>query len=714
MDFRILGPLEVEAGGQTLPLGGPKQRALLALLLTQANRVVSIERLSEGLWGDSPPARAAATIQVYVSQLRKQLERDRKPGHPYQILVNHPPGYFLRLGPDELDVYRFEHLQEVAASALTDGDAYAAAASFRQALGLWRGPALADFAAEPWALGEADRLNDLRLHTLEQRVEADLALARHAELIPELEGMVAEYPFRERLCGQLMLALYRSGRQAEASILFQRTRLTLVEQLGMEPGPELQKLLRQILKQDPELNAPPPPLRSTPPPQGRLPAPLTRFVGRQKDLEEVRSRIAASRLVTVLGIGGVGKTRLAIETGGRLASSYLYGIRYVDLAPLSNAGLLPQAFLSALGLRDQSGEDILLVIVNHLASKELLLIIDNCEHVAEAAARLVETVLMLCPEIHVLATSRERLGIQGETVYRLQGLLLESESVSLFLDRARAVSSSFEPTEEQLDAIQQVCERLDGIPLAIELAAARLTVMTPHEILQRLDGGHDLLTTGPRTAAERQRTLTATIDWSYRLLTDAEQELFRKISVCRGWFGLDAAEDVYRATGESNGLTADVLARLVDKSMLVPGVGDKLGRCRMLETVREFANLHLERSGEATATTRRHAEHYLALVELAAPHFRTPDQRRWLNRVGDEYDNVRVAFEWSVANDPQRGLKAVAALENFWFRGRQTEGRYWASRLLRATEGYQGRARADALYVAAWLSWMQAATTPRS
>lgn len=705
MDFRILGPLEVEARGHTLPLGGPKQRALLGLLLTQANRVISIDHLSYGLWGDSPPDGGAATIQVHVSQLRKLLEPGRSQGTPYQILASKPPGYFLRVEPEQLDLYRFELLRDKASAELASGDAEAAATTFRQALAEWRGPALADFASEPWALGEAERMNEMRIQALEQRIDADLALGRHADLVGELEALVRNYPLRERMCGQLMLALYRSGRQAEASAAFQLIRQLLVDELGMEPGPDLQKLLKQILNQDPQLSVPPPTHRATPPLQGRLPSPLTRFVGREIELDELRRLLLDSRLVSVLGIGGVGKTRLAIEVAGRLAHEYRDGVRYVDLASLTNADLLPQAVLSALGLRDQTSEDVVLVIVNHLASRQILLILDNCEHLAEASARLVETVLMLCQQVRVLATTRETLGVQGESVYRLAGLPPATDSVSLFLDRASATSVAFAATDQQVEAIKQICERLDGIPLAIELAVARLTVMTPQEILRRLDTRLDLLTRGPRTSAERQRTLNATMEWSYRLLTDEEQRLFRHISVCRGWFALQAAEEVGNG---SSGPTSDLLARLIDKSMLMPGVGDKAGRCRMLETVREFAARRLVEAEEAEATARRHAEHYIALVERAAPHLSTADMRHWLDLLSDDYDNIRIALEWCLANDPHRGLTTVAALEKFWFRGRQTEGRFWVSRFLHQTEAYRGRTRADALYVEAWLSWMQA------
>jgi predicted ATPase/DNA-binding SARP family transcriptional activator len=718
MEFQILGPLEVVAGGQNLRLGGPKRRALLALLLTHANRVVSVDRLRDGLWGGAPPDGAAANIQVYVSQLRKQLEPNRKPTAPYEILVSQPPGYVLRVDPDQLDLYRFEQLKDAGTSALTAGDAEVAAASLRQALDLWRGPALAEFAAETWALGEAGRMNEMRLQAVELRIDADLALGRHTDLIAELEPLVAEHPLRERLRGQLMVALYRSGRQGEASDVFQRTREKLVEELGMEPGPGLQKLLKQILKQDPELTLPTPTPRPPPPPPGRLPTPLTRLIGREAELKEVQGLVSSSRLVSLLGVGGVGKTRLAIEVGSRLARDFDDGVRYVDLAALSTPDLLPQAVVNALGLRDQSNEDITQVIVNHLVSRQVLVVLDNCEHVAETSARLVDTVLQQCPKLRVLATTRETLGIRGESVYRLDGLSLAdtqssdesaapSDAVTLFLDRAHAAASSFRPTPEQLRAISQICARLDGLPLAIELAAASLTVMSPREILNRLDRRLDPLTSGPRTVGERQRTLAATIDWSYRLLNHPEQRLFRRMSVFRGWFGVDAIGEICSVAGEPNSASTDILARLVNKSMAIPGIADKLGRCRMLETVREFASNRLERAGEVKTITRRHAEHYLTVVERAAPYLRTPDQRRWIVWVGEEYDNIRVALDWALANDSTRGLQMAAALENFWFHGRQNEGRFWLSRTLQATQGAGGGARANALYVASWLCWMQ-------
>ncbi len=708
MEFRILGPVEVEAGGQTLRLGGPKQRALLALLLTQVNRVVSVDRLTEGLWGDSPPDSSSTAIQVYISELRRLLEPDRQRRGPYLTLISQSPGYCLRIAPDQLDLFRFEQLKGTAARALAMGDFEAAATAARQALALWRGPALADFASEPWALGEAGRINQERMQVLEQRIHADLALGRHADLVAELEALVAEHPLREQLGGHLMLALYRSGRQAEASEVFQRTRERLVEQLGMEPGPELQKLLKRILNQDPGLNLPPPPLRPAPPPPGRLPAPLTSFIGREAELEKVRSLLAKARLVTLLGVGGVGKTRLAIEVGNRQASGYEEGVRYVDLAPLATPHLLSQAVVGALGLRDQANEDVAQVIVNHLAAKQVLLVLDNCEHVAEASARLVDRVLTQCAEVRVLATSRETLGVPGESVYRLQGLPLESDSVSLFLDRVQATAPALHATPDHERAISQICERLEGLPLAIELAASRVTVMSPPEILKRLDRRLDLLTTGPRTVPDRQRTLAATIDWSYGLLTEPEQRLFRQLSVFRGWFGVDAVEHVFGGVGQPLAHVTDLLARLIDKSMLVPGAEYQLGRCRMLETVREFGLLCLAHADEVEATAGGHADHYLAVVENASHHLRTPDQRRWLDLVADDYDNIRAALDWVRAREPERGLKAAASLENFWFHGRQNEGRFWLARFLEATPGRSGSDRADALYVASWLAWMQA------
>jgi DNA-binding SARP family transcriptional activator len=527
MEFRILGPLEVVADGQILRLGGPKQRALLALLLTQANRAVSIDRLSEGLWGDAPPNGAAATIQVYISQLRKQLEPNRKPNAPYRVLVSQPPGYLLRVGPDQLDLYRFEQFKDAAFAALTAGDAEAAATSFRQAIAVWRGPALADFAAEPWALGEAGRMNEMRLQALEQRIEADLVLGRHAHLTAELETIVAEYPFRERLRGQLMVALYRSGRQAEASDVFHRTREKLVEELGMEPGPDLQKLLKQILNQDPSLEVRPRPLKSQQSQPHNLPVQLTSFVGRDAELGTVKRLISESRLVTLTGAGGIGKTRLALEVARQVVDQYRDGAWLVELAPLANPELVPNVVLAALGFGAQPSDTPTESLISALAVREMLCLLDNCEHLLDACARLTDALLRSCPQLRILATSRELLGVSGETTWRVpsmatpdssRSLSLEElqglETVQLFVQRADAARPGFQLTRESAGAAARICQRLDGIPLAIELAAARMRALHAEQIAERLDNRFQLLTGGSRTALPRQQTLRALIDWS--------------------------------------------------------------------------------------------------------------------------------------------------------------------------------------------------------
>lgn len=693
MEFRILGPLEVVADGQTLRLGGPKQRALLALLLTQANRVVPVERLSEVLWGDAPPDGAAATIQVYISQLRKQLEPNRKPQAAYRILVSQPPGYLLRIGPDQLDLYRFERFKDTAFAAVTAGDAEAAATSFRQAIAVWRGPALADFATEPWALGEAGRMNEMRLQALEQRIDADLVLGRHADLTAELETIVAEYPFRERLRGQLMVALYRSGRQAEASDVFHRTREKLVEELGMEPGPDLQKLLKQILNQDPSLEIKPRPLKSQQSQPHNLPVQLTSFVGRHRELEAIEVALANNRLVTMTGAGGSGKTRLAIQAAAVVVHNYADGACFVDLSLVTDPSLVATGFAAGLVLRVQPGQSVENTVLEQLAQKRLLLVVDNCEHIIEACALLVGRILASAPEVRVLATSQEPLNLPGEVRWSVPSLglpaadqpgvldaLLKSEAGQLFIDRAQLAKPEFALSERTALAVAEVCRRLDGIPLAIELAAAQIAVMTSGDIVARLSDRFRLLGTGKRMVAPRQRTLLATVMWSHDLLTESQKVLFRRLSVFAGGFDLDAAE----AMGFGGSVEVDdvlsLLKGLVEKSLVVTGE-DFAGRARyrLLETLREFARARLIEVGEETTARAAHLDHYLGVARQAEPHLLgTPDQSEWLASLDQDIPELRGALVWGFAADPVRASELATCLGWFWwFRGYVAEGLDW-------------------------------------
>jgi DNA-binding SARP family transcriptional activator/class 3 adenylate cyclase len=432
-EFRLLGPLEARIGDRPLPLGGAKQRALLALLLLNANRVVSRERLIDELWGDNPPETAVTSVQVYVSRLRKLL--------PPEALVTRPPGYLLEVEPESLDLMRFERLLSDARQA----DSERASRLLREALQLWRGEALAEFSSEPFARVEGARLQDLRLAALEERIEADLALGRHTELIGELEQLIVEHPHRERLRAQLMLALYRSGRQAEALEEFRQARATL-DELGIEPGEQLRRLEKQILTHDRTLETP---RRRT-----NLPAQATPLIGRTRELAEVLELMRANRLVTLTGAGGSGKTSLALEAASRLVGEFPDGIWFVSLASLSDPELVEPTIAQAVGARGELRE--------FLRRKQLLLLLDNLEQLLPDVAPTVAAL-----EANVLATSRERLNVTAEQEYPVPTLPL-ADAVALFSRRARQLKPAFEPDEH----VAEIARRLDGLPLALELAAA--------------------------------------------------------------------------------------------------------------------------------------------------------------------------------------------------------------------------------------------------
>src|ERR671936_2413633 len=553
-EFGILGPLTVTREGTELTLGGPKQRALLAILLLEANHAVTADRLIDTLWGDHPPDTAKNTLQVYVSQLRKLL--------PEGALETVPSGYRLAVAPDALDLARFEELGQQGRAALGIGDAATAAQALGAALELWRGPALADLALEEFAQADAARLEELRLAVLEDRIEADLALGRHGPLVAELERLIAENPFRERLRAQLMLALYRSGRQAEALAVYQRTRRTLVDELGIEPGETLQQLERAILEHDPALD--PPAARR--PPQ-RVPVPPTPLLGRERELAALADLFRRDdvRLVTLSGPGGIGKTRLALELARRLAPEFRDGSAAVPLATIHDPALVARTILQAVGVPEavQDPDEALLRV---LAGAELLLLVDNFQQVLSAAgtvARMLES----APGLKGVVTSRARLRIPGQHEFSVPPLA-DDEAAELFVARAQAAKPDFAVSEQNAAAVAELCARLDGLPLAIELAAARTKLLPPAAMLSRLGNRLELLTGGRRDAPPPQQTLRTTLDWSYN----------------------------------------------------------------MLETVREYSVLRLAASGMEQEVRRRHLEHVLAFAEEAEPRLMAKEQEVWLGR----------------------------------------------------------------------------------
>jgi len=623
MQFRILGPLEV-ADGDCLVSLAAAQRSLLALLLLSANEVVSADRLIEELWGEEAPESGRTALQVRVSQLRKAL--DGAGGR----IATRAPGYLLRVDRDELDLYCFERLVSEADAA----EPAEAAAKLREALGLWRGAPLDDLSYASFAQPAIRQLEELRLAALEKRIEADLELGRQAELVGELEMLVEEHPLREHLHAQLMLALYRCGRQADALAAYQNARRVLVEQLALEPSAPLRQLERAILRQEASLDleatiaarAPsvaagsessrPGPREDRNVPHN-LPAQVSSFVGRERELSELRQLLSRARVITLTGAGGVGKTRLALQLAASMLDGSGDGAWFVDLGPLTDATLVAAKLAGVLGVPEQPGRSLPQSLIAACGDRQVLVILDNCEHVIGEAAGVVDQLVRGCPRMIILATSREPLAIEGEHLYRVPSLfvppagadldrLLACDAVRLFADRGRQQRSDFAVDPQNASAVGRLCRRLDGIPLAIELAAARLRTLHLEEIDNRLDQRFRLLTGGHRITPPRQRTLQALIDWSYDLLNPEEQEMLERLSVFAGGFDLHSAEAVAGAGLDSSVGVLDRLAALVDKSLLQ---ADDVGsvRYRMLETVRDYATAKLEERSQTAASALRAA-----------------------------------------------------------------------------------------------------------
>jgi predicted ATPase/DNA-binding SARP family transcriptional activator len=677
MEFRILGPLEARDGQRTLELGGARQRALLAILLVHANQVVSSERLIEELWGEEPPETARSALRVHIAQLRKAL--------PPDVLVTRAPGYVVQVAPDQLDLELFEQLVERASRASSDRRWEEASRLLAEAIGLWRGPPLSDFAYESWAQSEIARLEELRLVALTRRIDVDLALGRHAQLVGELGSLIAEHPLQERLRGQLMLALYRSGRQAEALDVYQQTRKVLVQGLGIEPSPSLQELERAILQQDAalELGAEPEATArdrqdlaaqrtQRTPVIGRtnLPTQPTPFLGRERELAEVLALLGRDevRLLTLTGPGGIGKTRLALRAAEERAGTYRDGVLFVALAPIRDPELIADAVIQALRVATQPGLEPAEQLRDYLAERELLLLLDNLEQFPTGAP-LLGRLLSTCPSLTVLAISREPLRLAGEHEYSVPPLD-ESEAVQLFVERARAVRPDFPADGE----VAEICRRLDAVPLAVELAAARVRSLSPRQILARLDKHLSFLTGGPRDAPERQRTLRATVDWSHDLLSAEEQALFARLAVFSGGCTLAAAETVCEAD-------LDTLQSLVEKSL----VRRERERYLMLETIHEYALEQLGEDTQADSLRERHADCFLELAERAAPKLRAGrNDHLWLATLEADRDNLRSALAWLIdRDDGERAQRLACALFPFWHDvGPVSEARGWFEQAL--------------------------------
>ena len=882
MEFRILGRFEVVADGREVTPARPKQRGLLALLLLNANEVVARDKIIETLWGSDPPGTALTALHGHISALRKALGRD--------AIETRAPGYLLPLESTQTDAGRFERLLE---EARREREPVRRGAVLREALDLFRGDPLADFRYEPFAQEEIRRLEELRLTALEERIDAELAAGRHRVLVPELERLVAAHPLRDRLRGGLMLALYRAGRQADALDLFQRGRRAIRDQLGLEPGPALQRLERQILNQDTALELsedgqPPagtvtllftdiegstshlrelgegyadvltthrrllreafarhhgseidnqgdaffvafasardavraalaaqlaraaerwpqdcalrarmgihtcearrtgegyvgigvnraaricaaghggqvlvshttrellaeeplddvalralgahrlkdltqpetlfqlvaeglddefPPLDTLDTRPTNLPTQPTPLIGRDRELAQVRDRLRSGEvaILTLTGPGGTGKTRLALHAAADSVGAFPSGTFFVALAPVSDPELVLPTIAQVLGLRVPRGRALMQVLAEHLAERRLLLVLDNVEHVV-AAAPAIAKLVAAAPALTVLATSRQPLHVSGERVFPVPPLELPvvdgdwdavvgNEAISLFVERARAIRPDFELTEANARAVAAICLRLDGLPLAIELAAARVVLFPPAALLARLDERLEVLTGGARDRPTRHHTLRATLDWSYDLLGESRRRLFARLAVFAGGWTLEAAETV--CNGDLDVL--DGLASLIDKSLVRLEGTEEEPRFAMLDTVREYALDKLKESGEEGHLRERHLEWSLAFAERAEPELRGPEQKAWLERLHAELDNFRAALDWCRSRrHTDLSLRLGSALLEFWIvRADWSEGREWIEESLTPATEVDPRIRMKALRSAAELA----------
>lgn len=671
VEFRLLGEVEALADGQRLDIGAARQRCVLAALLIDVNQLVPTDRLIGRVWSDDTPHRARNSIAGYISRLRQLIESNGV------TIGRQSGGYMLTADPVSVDLHRF---RDLVAQARRATDASLADELFEKALRLWRGVPFASLDT-PWVNDVRTALEAERLAAALDRNDAALRVGRHGELLPQLVAMSAEYPLDERLAGQLMIAQFRCGRQADALETFRAVRERLVEELGADPGPALCSVHQQILDGDPgyQITASASRVEAVARQRAGVPRRITSFVGRDDDIAHVTEALGMSPLVTLTGVGGVGKTRLALEVASRLENQFDDGAVFCELAPLDDGSAVGHAVAAALRLQQQQGLGIEESVIEFLRTHRMLLLVDNCEHVLPAAARLVDQIVRQCPHIVVLATSREALGVEGERVLPVSPLPAV-EAAQLFAERAKAGRPSFDLDSEPVGAVDEICRRLDGLPLAIELAAARMRAMSSIDMARRLDSLR-LLSGGTRDAPRRQQSLAATIDWSYHLLTEAEQALFVRLSVFAGGFDLDAAHGVCGADSDTDDDTLDLLTGLVDKSMVKMRASADRARYFVLETLRAYGRDRLRENGFLEEYVSRHAKYYTELAENAAAGMHGAEEGAWVMRMLPDYDNLRAAFEHAVADgDIDTVLRLVTSLSELTHLRIGYEASDWAER----------------------------------
>ncbi|GAB3445769.1 ATP-binding protein [Actinophytocola sediminis] len=669
----MLGPFEVRADdGTTVDVPGARLRALLVALALDAGRVVPKATLVDWIWGEHPPADAANALQRLASRLRKAL--------PGGLVDGHPNGYRLVVDPDVVDAVRFERLVGQA----RDADGPARVALLREAGALWRGDAMREVGLPDSAAfaAAATRLDELRLTALEDRFAAEAAPG-HEVALAELTDLVTAHPTRERLVTALMRALVAAGRDTEALRVYQRTRDALADALGVDPSPELSALHVALLRGEVA--------RPATDRQTNLRAELTSFVGKDADLAAVRDLVTQHRLSTLIGPGGAGKTRLATETARTMVDDLPDGVWLVELAAIGADGDVAQATLGALGVRDALLGDTSNLeptdrLIAAIRERDAVLILDNCEHVIESAATFAHRLLGECRRLRILATSREPLGITGEALWPVvplglpggdadAGEIESSPAVRLLWDRASAVRTDLRVDADTLATMARVCRALDGMPLAIELAAARLRTMSIDQLASRLADRFRLLTGGSRTALPRHRTLRAMVDWSWELLTDAERVVLRRLSVFAGGAGLEAAEHVCAGDAGERERVLELLTALTEKSLLVAG-GAGAPRYRMLGTIKEYADQRLAEAGETELARRAHLAYFTEFTEAVEPRLRRGEQLVWLAALKVEHDNIGAAMRGALAagDAPAAMRLAMGAAWYWWLSGRKAEG----------------------------------------
>ena len=680
---RVLGPIELFAGDGPRPIGSSRLRRLLAVLAVNLGTVVRADRLTDLLWGSEQPANPEAALHTVVSRLRTRLADVGLT----DVLLTRSPGYLLRLGPGDLDATSVATSVESAAAMITR-DPEQAAAMLDAALELWRGTAYAEFADDEFSAAEVARLQELRATAAELRIDAALGLGCYDDAVALAERSINSGPLRERPRAQYLLALTRAGRTADALSAFREYRRLLADELGLEPSPDLTGLHDRILRQDRFVDA-----DSALPGNGggrsigHLPSALPTIIGRDQALDDLSSALADHRLVCVTGPGGVGKTRLALSAGQRAAGTERHpqGVWLIELAPLHSGESVVEAVSTALTVSPSAGMTAVDRLIDYLRAQRCLLILDNCEHLAAQVAELTQLLLDRCPGVTVLATSQVPLNLPLEAAFPLQPLTVgtpgePSPAVSLFLERAGRIVPGFTPRVDDLAVISELCRRLDGLPLAIELAAARMRVMTPIEVTDRLADRFRLLRSADRFAQHRHRTLFDVVEWSYGLLGENEQQLFDRLSVFRGGFGF---ADAAAVAGTTELELVEPLEALVDHCMVRASAGPSGMTFSLLETLREFGALRLADRGLSDRVRRAHADAMLRLIKAGGEAINGPDPGPWVRSVGARFDDIRAAQSWALANDLPLALELVVGLGDWIEFEVSAEVMAWAQRTAR-------------------------------